>query len=208
MTKEKENSTTSPHVFYKNMADDSVAAQILNIIEHNEDISQLKIIKSTGLGAGLVHSYMNKVIRKGWVKAKQVSARRWLYYLTPEGFVEKSRLTIKYMSITLNNFRDMNNMVHENLNAYLNKGWKDLVVAGDSDLAEISALNIKAFDGLNLAGIVADNAGRKFMAGVGIKPYNSIDEIEYDRILVCDTSFLDWFQDKGNNDKASLLIHP
>lgn len=197
----------SPHVHYKNMADDAIALQILDIVEKNEDVSQRKIIKQTGLAAGLVHSYMSKIINKGWVKANQVSAKRWLYYLTPEGFMEKSRLTIKYLSITLGNYREANNHVQANLQECVDNGWRKLIIVGDDDLAEISAINIKATSELELAGVLSGSADGNIIAGVETLPYEAIGAIEFDRILLCDADFVLWLNSHGKEDQMPLLIY-
>lgn len=207
MTSKKNSKKPSPHVFYKNMADDAIALQILDFVEKDENISQRKIIEKTGLATGLVHSYMRKVINKGLVKAKQVSAKRWLYYLTPEGFLEKSRLTIKYLSITLSNYRETNGMVRKKLQECKDNGWVKLIVAGDNELAEITAINIKAFDGLNLAGVVADKVNEDIMSGFDISPFDSIDKMDFDKILICDVSIIKWLQDRGRDEKSFQMMH-
>jgi len=80
MTDKKTVAPESPYTHYKNLADDDIAMRILEIIDQTPDVSQRKITIQTGLAAGLVHSFMRRVINKGWVRAKQVSAKRWLYF--------------------------------------------------------------------------------------------------------------------------------
>ena len=42
-----------------------------------------------GMAVGLVNAYLNRCIQKGLVKATQAPARRYAYYLTPQGFARK-----------------------------------------------------------------------------------------------------------------------
>lgn len=193
---------------YKNMADDAVSLQILEIITHKKETSQRKITRETGLATGLVHSYLNRVISKGWVKANQVSAKRWLYYLTPEGFLEKSRLTIKYLSVTLDSYRSTQAIITDALDHCALNGWRRLVVAGTDHLAEILILNIKASAELELVGIVAPDD--KKASGIAAKsvPFDHIHSLNYDRILVSDSTFIDYCRDRDKNgDLLESLIH-
>jgi len=43
------------------------------------------------IALGLVNAYVKRSIKKGLVKVSQAPARRYAYYLTPQGFSEKSR---------------------------------------------------------------------------------------------------------------------
>jgi len=198
----------SPYTQYKKMADDAVALQILEIIEKKDKTSQHKIIRQTGLATGLVHSYMRKVINKGWVKAKQVSAKRWLYYLTPEGFIEKGRLTLKYFSITLQNYRDAQNMVRNHLDECLEKGWTKILVAGANDLAEITMLNILSSGELSLVGVISADSHDDIVLGSKVMPFESVRNIDYDKIIVCDISFFEWLNKIDDLFDHSQLIYP
>lgn len=162
----------------------------------------------TGLAAGLVHSMMKKIISKGWVKAKQVSARRWLYYLTPEGFYEKSRLTMEFLSATITNYQKAQTLVQEQLAHCVDRGWRYLVVAGVNDLAHVTALNIKAAENLELVGVVSATDGNMKVAGVEPQPFEAIRGMIFDRVLVCDAAFLEWTGRVGviEENGGSLMI--
>ncbi|MBI5814227.1 MAG: hypothetical protein HZB29_01300 [Nitrospinae bacterium] len=196
----------SPHSFYKTMANEAVALQILGIIEEGKDVSEKKITVRTGLAAGLVHSFMRRVINKGYVKAKQVSPRRWLYYLTPEGFLEKGRLTLRYFSATLENYKTAQGMIRANLAECLESNMTRIVVAGYNDLAEIAVMNLLAMDNLTLVAVVADEWEGMSVAGAPAQPFEAADSLEYDRIIVCDVKFLEWWRKmKKGSDSARLI---
>jgi hypothetical protein len=44
-------------------------------------------------------------VKKGWIKITTAPANRYLYYLTPNGFAEKARLTADFFSTSLALFR-------------------------------------------------------------------------------------------------------
>lgn len=204
----KKQQIESPYTRYKDMADDAVSLQILELIDQGQETSQRKITRETGLATGLVHSYMSRVINKGWIKAKQVSAKRWFYYLTPEGFLEKSRLTIKYLSVTLDSYRSAQTVITDTLDDCVRNGWGRLVVAGTDHLAEILILNIRVSAELELAGVVVRETENATNLGVEPVLFGGIHSLSYDRIIACDVTFIDWCK-KSNDVKAltSRLIY-
>ena len=90
-----------------------------------------------GIALGLANAYLKRCVRKGLVKVNQVPANRYAYYLTPQGFAEKSRLTADYLSYSFNFFRGARKQCESVLNDCAARGWRDIALAGVSDLGEI-----------------------------------------------------------------------
>ena len=204
---DKQKNNTSPFSHYKTMAEDDVALQILNIIEQNPSVSQRKITVRTGIAAGLVHSFMSRVINKGWVRAKQVSAKRWLYFLTPKGFLEKSSLSMNYLSSTLGMYRKAQNLIKEQLTVCQVNNWNKLLVVGDNELAEIAALNIQAADGFTLVGTITRSPAAEVAGNQNLLTYKEINTIEYDKIWVCEANFMEWCREAGYPVDEKRLVH-
>jgi hypothetical protein len=181
----------SPYSTMKSSADDAVVMHIFNLVEEFPQITQKKITSYTGIAAGLAHSYMRKIVSKGWIKARQVSAKRWLYFMTPDGFAEKSRLTVKYLGNTLRTYKVAQTVVEEHLELCLSNGWGKLVVVGGNELADIAVLNINGTKGLTLAGKLINGEATNTRKA-GVFHYSEIGTLEYDRVLVCDPGFADW----------------
>src|ERR1700687_6063868 len=78
---------------------------LLNSVEHDGDRSQRDIAAELGIALGLVNAYLRRCVKKGLVKVQDAPARRYAYYLTPQGFAEKSRLTVQYLSDSFSFFR-------------------------------------------------------------------------------------------------------
>ena len=77
---------------------DTRTLEILAIVQNSEQLSQRYLARQLGVALGLANSYLKRCVKKGWVKVQQAPANRYLYYLTPTGFAEKSRLTTQYLS--------------------------------------------------------------------------------------------------------------
>ncbi|MFL6646678.1 MAG: winged helix-turn-helix transcriptional regulator, partial [Sulfurifustaceae bacterium] len=72
--------------------------ELLDVVGQKSDVSQRHLARHLGVALGLANSYLRRCVRKGWIKISTAPANRYLYYLTPKGFSEKSRLTAKYLS--------------------------------------------------------------------------------------------------------------
>jgi len=110
---------------------------IFNTVENKPSINQRKLARELGISLGLTNTYFQRVLKKGWVRAKQVKPRRWLYFLTPQGALEKSRLSLTYMHRTLESFRELKSKGDEYLCILQEKGVKGIYLFGEDDLTEI-----------------------------------------------------------------------
>jgi len=81
--------------------EESRTLEVLEKIEKHNNLTQRHLADSLGVALGLANSYMKRCVRKGLIKVHQAPANRFLYYLTPKGFAEKSRLTAKYLSTSV-----------------------------------------------------------------------------------------------------------
>src|ERR1700743_847632 len=82
-----------------------IVLDLLTSGEHDGDRSQRHIAAELGIALGLVNAYLKRCVKKGLVKVYDAPARRYAYYLTPQGFAEKSRLTVQYLSDSFSFFR-------------------------------------------------------------------------------------------------------
>ncbi len=208
MLEKKQKNNPSIHSHFKNVADEEVTLKIFDIIEETgPEISQRKIVMKTGLAAGLVHSFMRRVMKKGWIRAKQVNAKRWLYFVTPEGFLEKGRLSMKYLNRTLNAYRTIQGHVTHTLELCRKKEWQKLAIAGDNELAEIAMINMKSDPYFTLVGVFGSGGQSENNQVIETLPFEELSAIEFDKILVCNTGFLEWNMQNGGLLEESKLLN-
>ena len=120
---------------------------LFNTVESSPDINQRKLAQELDISLGLANTYFQRVLKKGWVRAKQVKPRRWLYFLTPQGALEKSRLSLSYMHRTLESFRELKIKGDEYLNILSENGVNGIHLCGEEDLTEIISY---CFSGLKM----------------------------------------------------------
>jgi len=120
-----------------NTPQDEVTLELLNAIEKNGQASQRDLARHTGVALGLVNSYIKRCVRKGWVKISEAPANRYIYYITPNGFTEKMRLTTRYISDSFSFYRRAAESCDLMLKTFAAEGRTTLMLFGVSDLAEI-----------------------------------------------------------------------
>ena len=130
---------------------DSVTLEILQTIENKSDVTQRHLADKLDVALGLANSYLKRCVRKGLVKVQQAPANRYLYYLTPKGFTEKSRLTAEYLSASFSFYRQASDSLTDIFNDCEEKKLKRVVFCGVSELAEIASVRINEHD-LSIAG--------------------------------------------------------
>ncbi|MFV2035140.1 MAG: winged helix-turn-helix transcriptional regulator [Halocynthiibacter sp.] len=118
-----------------------IIRQILHAVEADEAVSQRALAGNLGISLGSVNWHLKRCVNKGLIKLQQVPLRRYLYYLTPEGFDEKVRLTSDFMRYSMQLFRDG----RKDCNAFFSRceatGLKVVALAGDGEFAEIAVLS-------------------------------------------------------------------
>jgi len=164
--------------------EDAVTLEILDTIEKRDDVSQRHLARQLGVALGLANSYLKRCIRKGYIKVSQAPANRYLYYLTPKGFAEKSRLTAQYLSYSLSFYRKAGDSCLRIFDQCEKNGWKRLVLCGISDLAEIASVRALERD-IQVIGFLDPDDGRKrFLNG---PVWKSIEQAtEFDVLMLTD----------------------
>src|SRR5262249_33722837 len=122
----------------------------------------------------LVNAYFKRCVKKGLVKVAEVPPRRYAYYLTPQGFAEKSRLTIEYLTSSFSFFRQARADCAKTLAVALENGWSRVALAGVSDLAEIAVI-CAVESGITIVAVVdAKSAAATFVGAPVVRSFDAI----------------------------------
>ncbi len=134
-----------------------VVLHMLTEIAGNPSIRQRTLAAELGIALGLMNNYLKRCITKGWIRVGQISPKRISYFLTPEGFSEKSRMVKYYLANSLVFFRNARTQSEDILTACQQRGWKKIALIGEGDLADIAKLVANGLDlELQLAGVNDD----------------------------------------------------
>jgi DNA-binding MarR family transcriptional regulator len=121
-------------------ASDAIVLGVLDAVERDPSVTQRSVARELGIALGLANAYLRRCVRKGLIKVSEVPRRRYAYYLTPQGFAEKSRLTATYLSDSFSFFRKARTQCGELFALAAARGQRRLVLLGHGDLAEIASL--------------------------------------------------------------------
>jgi len=142
---------------------------LLNAVHDNSAVTQRSVARELGIALGLANAYLKRCVKKGLIKVRQVPPNRYAYYLTPQGFAEKSRLTAEYLSYSFTFFRRARSQCEELFADCAEHGRRRVALAGASELAEIATLVAREFDIDLVAVLDGDQAGGAFH-GVPVLP--------------------------------------
>lgn len=131
----------SEHSQVEGAANPGIVLSVLTTVERDSAITQRQLARELGIALGLANAYLRRCVRKGLVKMRQAPLNCYAYYLTPQGFAEKSRLTAEYLAVSLDFFRrariDCAALFRDREAA----GWRTAALYGAGELAEIAALS-------------------------------------------------------------------
>jgi DNA-binding MarR family transcriptional regulator len=147
-------------------------ANLLSSMERESHVSQRKLAAELGVALGLVNTYIKRCVKKGLIKVQQVPTRRYAYFLTPQGFAEKSRLTAEYLTWSLTFFRMARHDCAEVVADAGRRGWRSIGLAGGGDLAEIAML-CAAEQGVKVAALVDPGLSRATVLGAKVVAQSS-----------------------------------
>ncbi|MBP0113293.1 winged helix-turn-helix transcriptional regulator [Bradyrhizobium vignae] len=173
------------HLLNTEHESERIVLGVLSSVESDGARSQRRMAAELGIALGLVNAYLRRCIKKGLVKVHDAPARRYAYYLTPQGFAEKSRLTVQYLSHSFSFFRLAKSDCARVLNQAKGRGFLRVVLAGQSDLAEVAILcAVEA--GVTVVALVDPTS--EVARFVGVNVYRSYDEVKeaFDAVIVTD----------------------
>lgn len=164
---------------------DRIVLDLLNSVEADGSRSQRHIASELGIALGLVNAYLKRCVKKGLVKVGQAPARRYAYYLTPQGFAEKSRLTVDYLSTSFSFFRQAKADCAQVFESAKSRGFRRLVLAGQSDLAEVAIL-CAVESGVTIVAVVDKRSDVTRFAGLPVvTSFERVSE-PFDAVVVTD----------------------
>ncbi|OHB50910.1 MAG: hypothetical protein A2106_02280 [Planctomycetes bacterium GWF2_40_8] len=130
--------------------------EILEKIENNGHLTQRELSKEVGIALGLINHLLKKMVKKGWVKIKNVDARRIKYLITPEGAREKSSLLYKRVESTIHFYLEAKRVIKEKVMHLKNEGVESVSIYGINHISEVLFIVLKEL-GLELTYVVDDN---------------------------------------------------
>lgn len=147
--------------------EDQILLGVLAAVERDANTSQRGISRELDVALGLANAYLKRCVRKGLIKIKQVPRRRYVYYLTPQGFAEKSRLAGQYFSASFTFFRRARAQMSDLMGVCARLGWHRIAFAGISELAEVGVICAHDFP-IKVVGVVEPSRAGEIFCGLPV----------------------------------------
>ncbi len=156
-------------------SDDAIMLGLLDAVERDPAVTQRSVARELGIALGLANAYLKRCVRKGLIKVGTTPPRRYAYYLTPQGFAEKSRLTARYLADSFSFFRRARAQCAELFVVAAARGQKRLALVGDGDLAEIARLVAREHP-VEIVGVLSLPPGKTRLA-IDVSPVGAVDAV-------------------------------
>ena len=129
----------------------------LRSLEEGKEVTQKSISDHISVSIGFVNALIKKFLNKGVIKVRQAPYKRFIYYLTPEGFSEKSKLVLEYVTDSLSLFR----LLRKELNSIFSKDkFIKYYLYGVSEITEIAILSANEV-GTEIVGVIEPKLKKK-----------------------------------------------
>lgn len=161
---------------------------ILDLIEKNKDITQREISESLGVAVSMINNYIDDYESKGLIKRKRYSTKTVEYFVTRKGIERKKILNISYLNDSLKVIKSASEDIVKFLNQIIDRGFKDILLYGAGEVAEIllQTLKIRSELPINIKAVIDDDNTKHdlYLVGFKIIPTTGIDNINHDGILI------------------------
>lgn len=172
------------------MADRDIILKLLQVIDRDPAISQKQLAEEIGISTGMINWHVKRCVAKGLVKLQRAPVRRYLYYLTPDGFSEKAKLTANYLKSSFQIFRQGRVQYNALFTHCRHMGWCNVVLAGDTELTELALMISPNFQDIRVRAIIDSEASRENRDKIPIVPsmehlHELADRCKVDAVIVC-----------------------
>ena len=171
--------------------------RLLEELERNPIVSQRELSHKFGIALGVTNACLKRMARKGWIRIRDINPRRIGYYLTPQGVIEKTKLTLHLASYVVQHYAELKRIISQRFLEMQRDGLKRLVFYGVSDEMEVAYITLQGVD-LKLVGIVDDVAESKsqIVFGYELEPVSRVKELKPDCVLITSLTEIDQRREK------------
>lgn len=186
-----------------------IVYQFLEELESGKTTTQKELSKRLRVSIGFVNSLIKKFIKKGLIKAKQAPYKRFVYYLTPEGFIEKGKLVSNYLNSSLVIFKTLRkefSVLFENQKKLDERC--SFVLFGVTEVTEICIISALQ-NNVKIAYVVDKKYKKLNFLGINVK--KQISKLKgYEKIIITDSLNTQGLYHELSKiyDKEQILVVP
>ncbi|MBI3021743.1 MAG: winged helix-turn-helix transcriptional regulator [Candidatus Omnitrophica bacterium] len=156
---------------------------LLNELTSSPGVTQRELSKRIGVALGLTNLMLRRLAKKGYIKITGTKRSRIRYLITPQGILEKTRLTYEFIHYSMQLYGGVRRFLRERLAILARAGDRRILLYGTDELAEIAFLITQEM-GLELVGIVEEPPTWQRFLGHSVLTIGAVSSLSYDRIIV------------------------
>lgn len=145
-----------------------IRLKLMNELEKNSKQSQRTISKELNIALGLANSLIKRFVSKGFLKLSQAPMKRYFYYLTPKGLVEKTKLTSEYFKSSFEFYNKIRTEYEKEFNKIKTSKPDMIILIGISEFTEIAILAAKITQ-VDITAIVHKNHDKNIFCGIPVQ---------------------------------------
>ncbi len=123
--------------------------QVLEHIENNLDVTQSTLADHLGVAVGTVNFVVQRMIKKGYIRVKQLERRRLKYIVTPDGIALRTKLAMVSIQYSMKLYRETRLEARKLLERLRKDGYDSVRLVGKGDLVDVVSLTCLE-NGINL----------------------------------------------------------
>jgi len=167
-------------------SDQAIMLGLLDAVERG-DVTQRRLSRELGIAVGLVNTYIKRAVNRGLIKVQQIPPHRYAYYLTPNGFLEKSQLIASYFIYSFDFFRRARASCEETLSRMVVAGHKHVALVGASELTEVAIIVAADLD-VSVATVIDPNTPKVRFAGIPVSKDIAAATKDVDAVMITSIS--------------------
>lgn len=157
--------------------------RLLESLERDPKQTQRDLAKALNISLGLVNAFTKRLIQKGFFKLKTIPKNRVKYILTPKGMYEKTRLTYRYLTYSMEFYKESREKIRSIYDLLFEQGLKKIYLLGAGELAEIALISLQESK-LELAGIIDNEKAGGELLGKPIMDCSCLKSITSDETVM------------------------
>ena len=152
----------------KKLKDVEIELKLINELQKNNEQSQRSISKELDVALGLANSLIKRFVKKGFLKLSEAPMKRYIYYLTPKGILEKTKLTSEYIQSSLEFYKKVKLGYESELKKIISKKNHNIILVGISELTEIAVI-VANINNIKISFIYDERSKLKKSCGIKVK---------------------------------------
>ena len=114
--------------------------RVLEQIESDSDVTQAGLASTLGVAVGTVNFVVKRMVKKGYIRVKQLERRRLKYIITPAGIALRAELAMDSIRYSMRLYRETRAKAQSMLRKVRSAGHHSIRIEGEGDLADVVRL--------------------------------------------------------------------